>query len=465
MKKIVLNLIALTTLGFGAIAQPTVNIPDPAFKTFLVTNTAINTNMDSEIQTNEAHAFTDYFDCSDLGITDLTGIEAFDAITTLNCSDNSLGTIDLSNNTALTYLNCSSAGLNALDITQNTALTNLQCVGNNLSVLDLTQNPGLTHLSCNANNIGALDLSQNIGLLSFSCGGNNITSLDFSQNPLVVEINCIQNDLVTLDVTACTNLNTLTCQNNFITALDVSNNTSLYGFNCQNNDLTVLNMKNLSTTSNLTSYFYATSNNLTCIDVDNVAAAEATWTNISSGVSFSTNCVTDYVSSINVQGEAGASTITVLGGTLQMEASVVPTYADNDTYTWSVTNGTGSATIDANGLLTAATNGTVTVVATANDGSGVFGNTVVTISNQNVGINEAAEKIQVAVYPNPVASQFTVTVDEKIESITIVDVAGKTVKSLAFTTNTIDVSDLTKGMYFLQIQTANGLASKQLIKE
>jgi uncharacterized protein YjdB len=45
-------------------------------------------------------------------------------------------------------------------------------------------------------------------------------------------------------------------------------------------------------------------------------------------------------------------------------------------------NGTGSASINASGLLTAITNGTVTVIATANDGSGVSGSMIVTISNQ-----------------------------------------------------------------------------------
>jgi hypothetical protein len=42
----------------------------------------------------------------------------------------------------------------------------------------------------------------------------------------------------------------------------------------------------------------------------------------------------------------------------------------------------GTATISSTGLLTAVTNGTVTVKATAKDGSGVVGSAVITISGQ-----------------------------------------------------------------------------------
>ncbi len=223
-------------------------------------------------------------------------------------------------------------------------------------------------------------------------------------------------------------------------------------------------MKNLSTSTKLTSYFYATSNNLTCIDVDDVSAATTTWTNIDGGASFSTNCVVDLVSSINVQGQAGTSTITMLGGTLQMEASVLPSYADDDTYTWSVTNLSGSASIDANGLLTAITDGNVRVTATANDASGTIGTAVITISNQSVGIDEATAA-RLSIYPNPVNAQLTLNADGNIASITIVDVMSKSVKTIVSPNSTVDVSDLTTGVYFLQVQMDNLLVSKRFVKQ
>ena len=54
--------------------------------------------------------------------------------------------------------------------------------------------------------------------------------------------------------------------------------------------------------------------------------------------------------------------------------------------TWSVVNGTGQATINTTGLVTAVANGTVTARATANDGSGVVGSLVITISSQVIPV-------------------------------------------------------------------------------
>jgi uncharacterized protein YjdB len=89
------------------------------------------------------------------------------------------------------------------------------------------------------------------------------------------------------------------------------------------------------------------------------------------------------VTGITVTGAGGATTITTNNGTLQMSAAVAPANASNQMVTWSVANGTGSATINATGLLRATGNGTVTVTAMANDGSGEVGTLTITISGQS----------------------------------------------------------------------------------
>lgn len=95
-----------------------------------------------------------------------------------------------------------------------------------------------------------------------------------------------------------------------------------------------------------------------------------------------TTPVTVIVETIEVQGVGGVSTITANHGTLQMVTLVLPVNAANRTVNWSVTNGTGSASIGNTGILMALANGTVTVRATANDGSTVYDEMIVTISNQ-----------------------------------------------------------------------------------
>lgn len=72
------------------------------------------------------------------------------------------------------------------------------------------------------------------------------------------------------------------------------------------------------------------------------------------------------------------------GETLQMTASVTPANATNKTVTWSVTVGANAATVNSSGLLTGVLPGsayatTVTVRATANDGTLVYGEKTITV--------------------------------------------------------------------------------------
>jgi len=129
-----------------------------------------------------------------------------------------------------------------------------------------------------------------------------------------------------------------------------------------------------------------------------------------------------HVSSITVTGSGGA-TITSNGGTLQMSASVLPSNATDRTVTWSVTNGTGTAVISQSGLLTAVTNGMVTVRATANNGSGVFGELTISISGQT------AEPRYMIIYVANNGSGSILTEDNKITGrlYNLADTSGLTV--------------------------------------
>ena len=74
------------------------------------------------------------------------------------------------------------------------------------------------------------------------------------------------------------------------------------------------------------------------------------------------------------------------GDTLQLTANVLPTDATNKDITWSVSDQTGSGTITQGGILTAINPGTVLIVATAQDGSGTFGNLQITITDPVVPV-------------------------------------------------------------------------------
>lgn len=97
----------------------------------------------------------------------------------------------------------------------------------------------------------------------------------------------------------------------------------------------------------------------------------------------------DPVESIEITTLESSFVITENNGSLQVSATVLPVEANNRTVTYSLVEGGVYATISSEGLLTASGldngNGTVTIIATANDGSGVTGTQDVTISNQTLG--------------------------------------------------------------------------------
>ena len=176
MKKLLLILLCLPMIGFGQ----NVNIPDANFKAYLVGNTAINTNGDTEIQVTEATAFGGGILCYNLSISDLTGIEAFTALKTLWCGENQLTSLNVSDNTDLNDLDCHNNLLTNLDLSGATALKTLSCSDNQLTNLDLSNNTDLETLLCWNNQLTSLDVSNHFPLETLACYNNQLSSLDIS---------------------------------------------------------------------------------------------------------------------------------------------------------------------------------------------------------------------------------------------------------------------------------------------
>lgn len=84
------------------------------------------------------------------------------------------------------------------------------------------------------------------------------------------------------------------------------------------------------------------------------------------------------VTDIIVTGTGGADSVKV-GDTLQMLAGVSPANTIHKAVTWSIETGSSNASIGAAGLLTATAAGPVTVRAAAQDGSGVYGEEMITV--------------------------------------------------------------------------------------
>ena len=158
------------------------------------------------------------------------------------------------------------------------------------------------------------------------------------------------------------------------------------------------------------------------------------------------------VTEITISGAGGSKTVST-GSTLQLSTSVLPSDATEKSVSWSVTSGTEHATINSSGLLRAATTGTVTIMAKAEDGSGIF-------DTINISVIPA-EKIfhGINIYPNPARNYFIVTIEPSFPLplfINIINIAGTILlhDRLDAYSREFDIPEsILNGIYFVQLCT------------
>jgi Leucine-rich repeat (LRR) protein len=216
-------------------------IPDANFETALISLGIDYGLVDGKVLTNSINKLTSLVIYSK-SITDLTGIQDFAALTTLNCNFNEITTLDLSKNTLLTSLTCRINKLNSLDLSKNILLTSLDLYSNNLTLLDVSANKALTYLDCSSNKITTLDVSNNLNLATLDCNRNTLKVLDVSKNTALSSLNCTMTALNNLDISKNLALTKLDCSNNSLTVLDLSKNTNITFLECGNNLLDVLDL-------------------------------------------------------------------------------------------------------------------------------------------------------------------------------------------------------------------------------
>ena len=264
----------------------TVDIPDANFKSYLVGNTAINTNADGEIQYSEAEAFTDVINCGSQSISDLTGIEAFVNLTYLHCYGNSISSLDLSALTQLQFLNAYTNPISSLDLSNNTMLGTvslnntgisslningltllhtLNAVNNQLTTIDLSTNTNLQNLNLTNGQLTSIDLSAVTGLRDIDLSGNDLTSLDVSNNTVLEALDFDYNSITSIDVTGLPNLESLYAIGNGLTSVDLSQNSLLEAFWAGSNDFSSVDV----TKNPLLKYLYVSGTSLTSIDISN----------------------------------------------------------------------------------------------------------------------------------------------------------------------------------------------------
>ncbi|GAA4885187.1 hypothetical protein GCM10023311_04740 [Flaviramulus aquimarinus] len=193
-------------------------VPDNNFEQALIGLMLDSGPIDNYVETAVIEVLTD-LDISGKAISDLTGIEDFAALQNLNCSNNTLNSVDISNNINLIEFNVSNNTFSELDFSNNSALTTIDCSSNNLSNLDLVANKNLTNLNIANNMFSEFTPSLIPSLEVFICDSNQLLELDIQSNMALTSLSCQSNLLE--------KLNLKNGQNSNLTNFNSQNNTSL----------------------------------------------------------------------------------------------------------------------------------------------------------------------------------------------------------------------------------------------
>jgi uncharacterized repeat protein (TIGR01451 family) len=253
MRKILLAFfILVSTLSYGQV----VTIPDSNFKKALVSSICVDTdfngfadadadlNDDGQIQVSEAEKVKGLF-INQRDISNLEGIGNFKNLTLLQCLDNNLTQLTLSNLQLLGELYCNNNQLTSLALSDLPALFSLSIENNQLTQLTLSKLPSLSLLYCARNLLTKLDLSNLPSLKELNFSLNEIEQFDLSDMPSLTTLLCNNNLLSKLTLSNLPALTLLDYRRNKLTQLAQFSSKTLAVLNCSNNLFTKVSISNL----------------------------------------------------------------------------------------------------------------------------------------------------------------------------------------------------------------------------
>ena len=383
-------------------------IPDSNFENKLIALEIDKDGKNGKVATASITTVTT-LDLSNSNISDMTGIEGFTALTYLDCNSNNIRSINVRNNKLLLKLAVHYNKLTTLDVTQNTKMFNISFAYNQISTIDLSQNKDLHYLGADSNLLSTIDISSNTLIESIYCGQNNLTSIDVSNQPNLLDLNCILTNISKLDVSSNKKLEALYFNDAKLTTIDLSNNIALKRINLGRNQLTTLD---LSHNPNLELVFLEF-NPLTSLNVQN-------------------------------------------GNNRNF---ILPTQTGKQTAAAIYTSFLGNTTLNCIKVDDPA-------FSNANWSKIKESNTVYS-ATCSLGLEESIFD-KVLIYPNPTKGEVNIN-NIALEKITIYNSIGQLVKSFSLnsgdTNNTVDLSGLPKGIYFLYLINQDAASAKKIIVE
>ena len=240
----VMNLNESTDAEEGLAINET-NFPDTAFREYV--SKQYDKDGNGSLSETEITKITILNIKNNPEIKDLTGMEYFTSLITLDCSGTAVSSLDvsnhpklknlvctgtqitelnLSNNPALIKVECSNTGLTSLDVTKNPKVTRILCANTGIAALDLSAQTKVSYLDCSGTRISSLDLSGQSNLQNLYCGNTQISELDFTSNPKLKVLDVTNAKLGTLDLSG-TKITDLYCGGNPLYALNIGGRGSL----------------------------------------------------------------------------------------------------------------------------------------------------------------------------------------------------------------------------------------------
>ena len=90
----------------------------------------------------------------------------------------------------------------------------------------------------------------------------------------------------------------------------------------------------------------------------------------------------------------------------------------------------------------------------------VIGTSIITELDNNIDLNS-----KVNIYPNPTSNHISIDTELNISEINIIDITGKIVMITKENTNTINIVNLSDGIYFIKLTTDERIITKKFVKQ
>lgn len=315
-------------------------------------------------------------------------------------------------------------------------LESLRLHSNQLTELNTSTFPELRFLEAYANDIQTADFSNNLELEFLSIFANDLSTFDMTSNTNLTYLNIADNPITDIDVTMCSELVELYASDGQLLEIDLSSNSDLMELDVSNNQLAVLDLESNPDLRGLG----ANNNNLSSLSVSHLIFLESI--------------------------EAAENNIILLDFS-QNPALFNLQVQQNNLTSLNIKNGNNTSFVwfraDDNPKLLCIE---VDDVDYANQkicdlaaGEYWCKDSSASYSEECELTISGADLKQVVIYPNP-ASDYIFLDSSTPLDVSIYSVTGRFVKSEK-DVNTMNVSDLNPGIYFMEVRTNN---SRQQIK-